>query len=115
LIVIHSIDEIPLFATEREESDFWATHDLSEELMASAEPIPEGDLPPPRERTRPITLRLEGDTLRRLRSLAARRGMRYQTLLKEFVVERLYEEEKRDGIIGSAAAPGMRRPATGKK
>ncbi|MGZ5296674.1 MAG: hypothetical protein ACXWYT_07140 [Actinomycetota bacterium] len=30
--------------------------------------------------------------------LAARRGAGYQTLLKEFVSERLYEEEKRRGV-----------------
>jgi hypothetical protein len=24
----------------------------------------------------------------------------YQTLLKEFVIERLYEEEKREGLVG---------------
>ena len=32
-------------------------------------------------------------------ALAALRNTGYQTLLKEFVVERLYEEEKREGII----------------
>ena len=37
--------------------------------------------------------------------LAARRNTGYQTLLKEFVVERLYEEEKREGIIESTQAP----------
>ena len=35
----------------------------------------------------------------RLRVLAARKHMRYQTLLKQFVVERLYEEEKRQGLV----------------
>ena len=28
------------------------------------------------------------------------KGKGYQTLLKEFVVERLYEEEKREGLVG---------------
>jgi hypothetical protein len=28
-----------------------------------------------------------------------RKGKGYQTLLKEFVLERLYEEEKREGVI----------------
>jgi hypothetical protein len=39
--------------------------------------------------------------LKRLRALAALRNTGYQTLLKEFIVERLYEEEKREGIIKS--------------
>ena len=53
----------------------------------------------PRGRTTPIAVRFDQFTLERLRTLAARRNTGYQTLLKQFVVERLYEEEKRGGII----------------
>jgi hypothetical protein len=53
------------------------------------------------ERTTPIAVRFDQFTLKRLRSLAALRNTGYQTLLKEFIVERLYEEEKREGIIKS--------------
>jgi predicted DNA binding CopG/RHH family protein len=52
-----------------------------------------------KSRTTPIAVRFDEFTLKRLRALAARRNTGYQTLLKEFVVERLYEEEKREGII----------------
>jgi hypothetical protein len=50
-------------------------------------------------RTTPIAIRFDQFTLRRLKTLAALHNKGYQTLLKEFVVERLYEEEKRAGII----------------
>jgi hypothetical protein len=50
-------------------------------------------------RTTPIAIRFDQFTLMRLKSLAASRNTGYQTLLKEFVVERLYEEEKRAGIV----------------
>jgi hypothetical protein len=50
-------------------------------------------------RTTPIAVRFDQFTLKRLKSLAALRNTGYQTLLKEFIVERLYEEEKREGII----------------
>ena len=50
-------------------------------------------------RTKPIAIRFDRFTLERLKALAALRNTGYQTLLKEFVVERLYEEEKRAGII----------------
>jgi hypothetical protein len=40
--------------------------------------------------------------LRRLKALAALRNTGYQTLLKQFVVERLYEEERRAGIIDAS-------------
>jgi hypothetical protein len=49
-------------------------------------------------RTRPISLRLD-DVLGRLKSMARKKHKGYQTMLKEFVVERLYEEEKREGIL----------------
>jgi hypothetical protein len=38
--VIHSLDEIPLFATEEEERAFWATHEVSDDLAAQTEPLP---------------------------------------------------------------------------
>jgi hypothetical protein len=50
-------------------------------------------------RSTPITIRIDRVTLQRLKALAARRGTRYQTLMKQLVLERLYEEEKRAGII----------------
>jgi predicted DNA binding CopG/RHH family protein len=52
-------------------------------------------------RTTPIAIRFDQFTLMRLKALASSRNTGYQTLLKEFVVERLYEEEKRAGIIPS--------------
>jgi predicted DNA binding CopG/RHH family protein len=50
-------------------------------------------------RTKPVAVRFEEFTLQRLKDLAARRNTGYQTLLKGFVLERLYEEEKRERII----------------
>jgi predicted DNA binding CopG/RHH family protein len=55
--------------------------------------------PRARGRTTPIAVRFDEFTIKRLKGLAARRNTGYQTLLKEFVVERLYEEEKRERII----------------
>jgi predicted DNA binding CopG/RHH family protein len=58
------------------------------------------DTPHSQPRTTPIAIRFDQSTIARLKALAAKRNTGYQTLLKEFVVERLYEEEKREGIIG---------------
>jgi CopG antitoxin of type II toxin-antitoxin system len=96
---IEDWSEVPRFASEAEEAEFWATHSLGDGLLASMGQVPEGVLPPPRPRTRPVAIRFDDATLRRLRVLAERRHKGYQTLLKEFVLERLYEEEKREGIV----------------
>jgi hypothetical protein len=103
LTPVNDPTEIPVFETEAEEHEYWKTHELGPGMFENVEPDPLLEQIPTRprtERTRPVPVRFDEDTLRRLRTLAARKGTGYQTLLKTFVMERLYEEEKREGIIG---------------
>jgi CopG antitoxin of type II toxin-antitoxin system len=103
LIVVNSEDEVPDFATEAEEAAFWDTHTFGPGLLArmkhlrgpDADPALVAALPPARPRSSPVTIRLNADLLYRLRLLASARGVGYQTLMKQFVTERLYEEERR--------------------
>jgi uncharacterized protein (DUF4415 family) len=102
---IKSWDEVPSFASEREEQTWWDEHEISEQLLETFGPVPEGELPAPRERTvtrprkTPVSVRMEEDLVNRLRALATVKGIGYQTLLRQFVSERVYEEEKREGIL----------------
>ncbi len=80
-------------ASEKFEAELAAAHEQEERRRK----IPKEALA--KGRTTPVAVRFDEFTLKRLRVLAARRNTGYQTLLKEFVVERLYEEEKREGII----------------
>ncbi len=99
-IEIQSMDEVPQGMSEAEEAEFWATHSLGEgvEVYPVAEDDP--DFPPVRTTESPkISLRMEQDVVKRLKVLARKKQMGYQTLLKSFVIERLYEEEKREGVI----------------
>jgi uncharacterized protein (DUF4415 family) len=101
LIPVNDTSEIPAFKNEAEEAEFWSTHSFGPKLLEQMQPLPEGLLPLPRdERTQPIAVRFDRDVLKRLKVVAAHKGKGYQTMLKEFVLERLYEEEKRDKIIG---------------
>ncbi|MGH2461945.1 MAG: CopG family antitoxin, partial [Chloroflexota bacterium] len=97
---VRHLADIPDFQSEAEEHTFWSTHELGPELLNAAQPLPRDVLPPPRKRTKNVAVRFDEATLQRVRSLAARRHQGYQTLIKQFVAERLYEEEKRDGTIG---------------
>ena len=106
LKTIRSWDEVPEFQNEHEEHEFWGSHSLSEELLETFEPRSKrNNLPPPRERTitRPrkgsVSVRMENDLVNRLKALAAVKGIGYQTLLRQFVADRVYEEEKREGIL----------------
>jgi len=92
---INDPKEIPSDLSDEEQLAYWETHGLTEEYLQKSEEVPEEERP--RARTSPISVRFDAHTLNRLKNLAERRGVGYQTLLKEFVTERLYEEEKREG------------------
>ena len=100
--IIERVEDIPVFANEDEEHRFWSTHSFSDVLLDQMHPVREGGddfFPPARPRAaRLVPLRLGDDVVTRAKVLAAKRHTGYQTLLKEFVIERLYEEEKRAGL-----------------
>jgi predicted DNA binding CopG/RHH family protein len=96
---IDDLSDIPENLSDEEQIEFLETHGVSEEFLEKTEAVPEDERPHPRSRS--ITLRVDDFTLGRLKELAQRRNVGYQTLLKEFVVERLYEEEKREGILSA--------------
>jgi hypothetical protein len=86
-------DEVdPSKGLSREPDEFLAQQARREKILRMQDLIRPG-------RTTPIAIRFDQFTLTRLKALAAQRNTGYQTLLKEFVIERLYEEEKRVGII----------------
>jgi hypothetical protein len=67
LMPLRDPSEIPDNMTEAEEAEFWDTHEITEEFLEKAEPVPEHELPTPRSRTRPISLRMDDDVLGRLK------------------------------------------------
>ncbi|GGQ95329.1 hypothetical protein [Deinococcus ruber] len=56
-------------------------------------------IPRPPGASKSTSIRLDADVETRLRRVADLKQLPYQTLLKQFVGERLYEEEKRLGIL----------------
>jgi hypothetical protein len=96
---IKSWKDIPAFETEKEEQEFWSTHEPSQEMLDQMSPAGVGPLPPPRPRKQLLSIRMEGELLNRLKALAAVKDTSYQTLLRQFVADRVYEEEKREGIL----------------
>ncbi len=83
--------KIPKFSTEQEESDFWDTHDSTDYLEDSEEvDIKFVDARP---RKALISLRLEREAINRLKVVAERKGIRYQTLIRMWVMERLNNEQ----------------------
>jgi predicted DNA binding CopG/RHH family protein len=94
---IDDVSEIPPNLSDEEMIDFLDEHGVSEAFLENTPEVPEEERPIPR--TKPINIRFDDLTLRRLKEMADRRNVGYQTLLKMFVTERLYEEEKREGML----------------
>jgi predicted DNA binding CopG/RHH family protein len=94
--------------SDEERMAFLEEHGVSEYFLENVEEASEEERPGPR--TRPINIRFDDFTLGRLKALAASRNVGYQTLLKTFVQERLYEEEKRTWTRPIQEAP-VEQPA----
>ena len=93
LVSIHSRDEIPAFATEAEEAEFWSTHSFGPELLAEFT-SPAAEEAPPTRRTRPITLRIDEELLERIQTLAVLEHKPYQRLMKEMLLTQLTAREQ---------------------
>ncbi len=84
---------IPKFKSEARERAFWAHHDASEYLDWTK--AQRALLPNLKPSTRTISLRLPEPLLARLKVLANKRDVPYQSLLKVLLAERLKQEESK--------------------
>jgi predicted DNA binding CopG/RHH family protein len=81
---------LPKFKNEDEEREFWASHDSADYLdWKQGQRIV---LPNLRPSSQTISLRLPKPMIERLKLLANKRDVPYQSLLKIFVAERLKAE-----------------------
>jgi predicted DNA binding CopG/RHH family protein len=93
---------VPRFASEAEEADYWAAHDLTEHYdLTRAQPAVFPNLRPS---TQSISLRLPSALLADLKVLANRMDVPYQSLLKTYLAERVHQEIRRDRDPAELAA-----------
>jgi predicted DNA binding CopG/RHH family protein len=88
MIKIVDWSQIPLFQNELEETTFWAQHQLDGRLMSGALQKPDV-----RESTT-ITLRFDPRMLARIKRLARSRYLNYQSMIKQWLSERLEQENR---------------------
>jgi predicted DNA binding CopG/RHH family protein len=81
---------IPRFNNEDEERDFWATHSATDYFDFSRRVVM--DFSHLKLSTKPMTIRLPSGMLSDLKTLANKRDVPYQSLLKIFLAERLQQE-----------------------
>lgn len=81
---------VPKFVSEEQERSFWARHDSTEYVQWSKGQ--RRSFPNLRPTLRTISLRLPESMLGQLKILANKRDVPYQSLLKQFLAERLQRE-----------------------
>jgi len=82
-------EEIPQFGCEHDEAKFWLDHRLDPKLMEQS--IVGAD----QSESTTITLRIDPRMLARVKRLARSRYLNYQSMIKQWLSERL-EQELRD-------------------
>lgn len=86
------LKEIPDFQNEDEEREFWSHNDSTEFVdWDNAEAV---ILPNLKPSTKTISLRLSGSMLDKIRLIAHKRDVPYQSLIKMFLNDRVEEELK---------------------
>lgn len=89
MTAITSWTDIPEFADEAAEAAFWEAHELDGRLMAVS--LHEADA---RDSTT-ITLRFDPRMLSRIKRMARSRFLNYQSMMKQWLAERLEEEMRK--------------------
>ncbi len=86
LAVVTSWEDVPLFLNQNDEAQYWEGHQLAPLLMQSS--LVSTDT----NESTTITLRMDPRMLSRLKRLARQRYLNYQSMLKQWVAERLEKE-----------------------
>ena len=81
---------IPKFKTEDEEREFWATHDFTDYIHQFKQV--NLDLSKLKPTTESISIRLPAFLLARIKELANKRDVPYQSLMKIYLAERVERE-----------------------
>ena len=89
------LKQIPEFASEAEEQEFWATADTTEYFdWSQARRVV---FPKLRPTTTPISMRLPETLLSELKRLANEQDVPYQSLMKVYLADRVALERRRRG------------------
>jgi hypothetical protein len=87
--LVTSWDEVPLFDSEQAEAGFWADNEIDVRLMESATVAA-------MEQTESVTIsiRMDPRMLGRIKRLARERYLNYQSMIKQWLSERMEKELK---------------------
>jgi predicted DNA binding CopG/RHH family protein len=98
---ISTWEEVPLFDREEAEAAFWAENRIDVRLMESSVTTIGSELAD----SVTITLRIDPRMLARFKRLARSRYLNYQSMIKQWLSERM-EQETREQKLGARSANG---------
>jgi len=101
LIPLTSYDQEPEGMTEDEAREFWDTHAITEEYLASMPPVSDDDFPPIGPPRKYQAVYLKREVFEKVRRLARERGIRVEDLIGNLVDKALAAEEERLRVTGS--------------
>jgi predicted DNA binding CopG/RHH family protein len=87
---VSKLKKVPKFKSEKEELEFWSTHDSADYIDYSK--TKRASFPNLKPSTRTISIRLPESLIEHLKVLANKRDIPYQSLLKMFLAEKVEEE-----------------------
>ncbi len=89
-VTVTNWDEVPLFDSEQAEASFWSENQIDLRLMERA-----ASTSSEQSDSVTITLRIDPRMLGRIKRLARSRFLNYQSMIKQWLSERM-EKEQRD-------------------
>lgn len=98
LVPVNTWKDVPVFSSLAEEAVYWESHELAPRLMESSLLNPDN-----RESTT-ITLRFDPRMLSRIKRIARSHYLNYQSMMKQWLAERLAEEALRNGQDDSTSS-----------
>ncbi len=89
-------NQLPEFEDDQQEYDFWLKHEIDANLMHGSIHEPDS------KESTTITLRFDPRMLSRIKRMARSRYLNYQSMMKQWLSERLEDEAGRNGGISDA-------------
>ena len=91
MTIISDWKEVPDFKSDEAEHDFWKNHSLNPRLINGSMHSPVS------KESTTITLRFDPRMLSRIKRIARSRFLNYQSMMKQWLAERMEEEMRRSG------------------
>lgn len=87
----NNLKPVPHFDSEDEEREFWATHDTTDYIDWS-KVVRNPSFPRLKPSTRTVSIRLPESLIAALKTLANKKDIPYQSLMKIYLAEKIKEE-----------------------